>query len=106
MERGDGKPKKEETPFHETWQGRWEIAEAPWERDGNVRGRTRGRQMPGGETGIIRTLVEQDNDYVLRERGGRGGRAGGPHAAPRVFLTRFIQRARCFSIPQTWNNAE
>jgi len=80
---GDGEA-EEEAPFHYEKEDRRRDPEAPWEQNGNVRGRIRGRQMPRGETGIIRTLVEQDNDYVFRRR----GRAGGPRAT-RVFLTRF-----------------
>lgn len=50
-----------------------------------------GRQMPrGGKTGIIRTLVEQDNDYVCQQRG---------RTAPCLFNPFFIQR--CFSTSQT-----
>lgn len=84
----EGEP-GEEAPFHET-------AEESRRRDPEAyRGNGmemsaegfRGRQMPRGETGIIRTLVEQDNDYVFRRWDARVHTACAPTCLFNLFYS-------------------
>lgn len=100
--------RREDAPFREAARkaarkagGRDLVAHRGNGMEMSAPGGFEGRQMPGRiGTGITRTLLSSRTMIMCSGSGTRARARGRTRRVPRVFLTRFIQRARRFSTSQ------